>query len=55
VFAAGGAAVVWFDLGIGWLWTVIGLFMFTRLATLGVRFRSGNWAIVGATVPKSHP
>src|SRR4051794_9970150 len=48
VFAAGGAAVVWFDLGIGWLWTVIGLFMFARLVTLGLRFRTGKWAVIGA-------
>jgi Na+-driven multidrug efflux pump len=53
VFAAGGVAVVLLDLGIGWLWTVIGLFMFARLATLGLRFRTGRWAVTGATLSRS--
>ena len=37
-----------FDLGIGWLWTAIAAFMFARLVGLGVRFRTGRWAVTGA-------
>jgi Na+-driven multidrug efflux pump len=53
VFAAGGAFVVRLDLGLGWLWAAIGVFMITRLVGLGLRFRTGRWAVVGATIPGS--
>jgi len=49
VFAAGGAAVMTLGLGIGWLWAAIGLFMAARLVGLGARFRTGRWAVTGAT------
>jgi putative MATE family efflux protein len=49
VFAAAGAAVIVFGLGIGWLWAAIGLWMVVRLVGLGTRFRTGRWAVTGAT------
>ena len=49
VFAAGGACVLILGLGIGWLWAAIGLFMVARLVGLGTRFRTGRWAVTGAT------
>ena len=48
VLVAGGALVLQFELGIGWLWTAISAFMFARLVTLGARFRTGRWAVTGA-------
>ena len=49
VFAAGGTAVIVLGLGIGWLWAAIGVFMVARLAGLGLRFRTGRWAVPGET------
>ena len=49
VFAAGGTAVIVLGLGIGWLWATIGVFMVARLAGLGLRFRTGRWAVPGET------
>jgi Na+-driven multidrug efflux pump len=49
VFAAAGAAVMILGLGIGWLWVAIGAWMVARLVGLGVRFRTGRWAVTGAT------
>jgi hypothetical protein len=49
VFAAGGAAVLILDLGVGWLWAAIGLFMVARLVGLGTRFTTRKWAITGAS------
>ena len=49
VFAAGGASVLILDLGIGWLWAAIGLFMVARLVGLGTRFTTTRWAVTGAT------
>jgi putative MATE family efflux protein len=49
VFAAGGACVLVLGLGVGWLWAAIGLFMVARLVGLGTRFRTGHWAVTGAT------
>jgi Na+-driven multidrug efflux pump len=49
VFAAGGTYVLIAGLGIGWLWAAIGLFMVARLVGLGTRFRTGRWAVTGAT------
>jgi putative MATE family efflux protein len=48
VFAAAGASVIVFGLGIGWLWAAIGLWMVARLVGLGTRFRTGRWAVTGA-------
>jgi putative MATE family efflux protein len=49
VFAASGAAVIVGGLGIGWLWVAIGAWMVARLVGLGLRFRTGRWAVTGAT------
>ena len=49
VFAAGAAAVLALDLGIGWLWAAIGLFMSARAVPLLIRWQSGAWAVTGAT------
>ena len=51
VLVAGGALVLQFGLGIGWLWAAIAAFMFARLITLGARFRTGRWAVTGAGLP----
>jgi|TARA_B100000959_G_C14942935_1_gene608630 putative MATE family efflux protein len=37
---------IW-DLGIGWLWAVIWLFMGLRSVLLGARFLSGRWQVTG--------
>ena len=47
VFAACCGAVIVFDLGIGWLWAGLFLFMAARAATLHVRFRSDVWQVTG--------
>ena len=49
VFVPAAVAVARTDVGIGWLWAALGLFMATRAVTLGVRWRSDGWAVVGAT------
>jgi Na+-driven multidrug efflux pump len=49
VFAAGAGAVLVLDLGIGWLWASIGLFMVARAVPLLARWRSSAWAVTGAT------
>jgi len=49
VFVPAAIAVAVADVGIGWLWAALGLFMATRAVTLGVRWRSEGWAVVGAT------
>jgi putative MATE family efflux protein len=49
VFAAGAAAVLVLDLGIGWLWVALGLFMAARAVPLLARWRAGAWAVTGAT------
>jgi putative MATE family efflux protein len=47
VFAACCAAVIGLDLGIGWLWAGLFLFMVARSITLQVRFRSDLWQVTG--------
>ena len=47
-FVPVAVAVRLLDLGIGWLWAGITLLMVVRLVTLGARWRSGAWAVVGA-------
>jgi len=47
VFAACCGAVVLGDLGIGWLWASIMMFMIARSATLHWRFRTDSWQITG--------
>jgi putative MATE family efflux protein len=49
LFGAAAAAVLALDLGIGWLWMAIGLFMAGRAVPLLARWRSGAWAVTGAT------
>lgn len=49
VFVPAALAVSFTDVGIGWLWAALGLFMATRAVTLGVRWRGDGWAVVGAT------
>jgi putative MATE family efflux protein len=49
VFVPAALAVSLTDVGIEWLWAALGLFMATRAVTLGVRWRSDGWAVVGAT------
>ena len=49
VFAVAAGAVLVLDLGIGWLWAAIGIFMGARAIPLLLRWRSGKWAVVGAT------
>lgn len=43
------AGLVWrFELGLGWLWAAIGLWMAARAVPLGRRWAAGGWAVVGA-------
>ncbi len=35
--------------GVTWLWAALGLFMVTRLVTLGLRWHGTRWAVTGAT------
>lgn len=49
VFVAGALAVVATGAGIGWLWAALTVFMVARVIPLWMRFRSGRWAVVGAT------
>ncbi|AXB48053.1 MATE family efflux transporter [Amycolatopsis albispora] len=50
--AAGFLPLIWLSLAFGWglagIWTGLTLFMFFRLAAVVLRWRSGNWAVVGA-------
>ncbi|MBP2181934.1 MATE family efflux transporter [Amycolatopsis magusensis] len=50
--AAGFLPLIWLSLAFGWglagIWTGLSLFMVFRLVTVLVRWRSGNWAVVGA-------
>jgi putative MATE family efflux protein len=43
-FVPVAGAVLWLDLGIGWLWFAIGVLMVARLATLAPRWRTDAWA-----------
>lgn len=43
-------AVLWLDLGIGWLWGALGAWMVARAATLLWRYRGDAWAVTGATL-----
>ncbi len=47
-FLPAAAAVLVFDLGIGWLWAALAVLMLTRLVTLAVRVRGRAWMVVGA-------
>ena len=48
-FVAASGAVLVLDLGIGWLWVAIGVFMSARAIPLLSRWQSGAWAVEGAT------
>jgi putative MATE family efflux protein len=48
-FAAAAGLVLVLGLGIGWLWVAIGVFMSARALPLLARWRSGAWAVAGAT------
>ena len=43
-FAPVAGAVLWLDLGIGWLWAALGVLMVARLVTLATRWRTDAWA-----------
>ncbi len=43
------AAVIVFDLGIGFVWLAIAVLMVSRLVALGLRWRTDEWAVTGAT------
>ena len=49
VLVPGAFAVLWLDLGIGWLWGALGGWMAARAATLLWRYRGDAWAVTGAT------
>ncbi|EOD67134.1 DNA-damage-inducible protein F [Amycolatopsis vancoresmycina DSM 44592] len=53
--ALGFLPLIWASLGFGWgltgIWTGLSLFMLLRLAAVLARWRSGNWAVTGATRP----
>ncbi|MDH3705680.1 MAG: MATE family efflux transporter [Acidimicrobiia bacterium] len=48
LFIPWAVAVVVLDLGVGWLWAGLGLFMVVRLVTLWIRYRTDRWLVVGA-------
>ena len=49
VFAFIGGAIRWADLGIGWLWAALIVFMCLRVAPQWIRFRSDAWLRTGET------
>jgi len=48
VFLPCAAVVLRLDLGIGWLWAALYVFMVARLVALGLRFAGDRWAVTGA-------
>ena len=38
-------AVLWLDLGIGWLWAALGVLVAARVVTLSIRWRGSAWAV----------
>src|SRR4051794_5309375 len=48
LFGLCAAGVVGFDLGIGWLWAALTVFMLARVAGLWTRFRTERWLVTGA-------
>lgn len=48
VLIAGGLIVLAVDAGIGWLWVCLEAWMFVRMVTLLLRFRSDAWLVTGA-------
>lgn len=47
VFAPAALGVLLYDDGVGWLWAALLVFMGARAVTLGLRFASDEWAVVG--------
>lgn len=47
VFGVGAVGVVATDAGIGWLWAALAAWMTTRAITLGLRYRSNAWIVLG--------
>ena len=52
VFVPAAAAVLVLDLGIGWLWVAISLFMVARLVPLAWRFHGDAWVVLGRTTAR---
>jgi putative MATE family efflux protein len=50
VFVVAAGVVGRGELGLGWLWAAIGLFMLVRGVPLWRRWRSGDWAVLGVPV-----
>jgi putative MATE family efflux protein len=48
LFVPCALAVLWLDLGIGWLWAALGLLTVSRATILGWRWRGPAWAVTGA-------
>ncbi len=48
VFAPLALGVAVLDLGIGWLWGALTVFMVARMAVLARRWRTDSWAVPGA-------
>lgn len=48
VFIPLAISVVFFELGIGWLWAALFLFMILRLSALYARFRTDTWMKIGS-------
>ncbi len=48
IFIAAAYIVQAADLGIGWLWVTIGLFIVVRSIAVGLRFRTAAWLTTGA-------
>lgn len=48
VFLPAALAAYWTDAGLLWLWAAIGLWMLTRMVTLGLRARGDRWMVTGA-------
>jgi putative MATE family efflux protein len=51
VFTGAAVAVLALDLGIGWLWGAVAIWMLVRLVTLSARFAAGRWVVTGARAP----
>ena len=52
VFGVAAGFVLALDLGIGWLWAALALFMAARAATLYARWQRPHWQVEGPTRPR---
>lgn len=48
IFMALAYVVQQTDLGLGWLWSAVGAFLFVRSVAVGLRFRTAAWITTGA-------